>query len=223
MKLWNRIRYFAKRKEIDRQLQEEMRVHQEMAREKLGELGEADVDARDRSRKAFGNTTLAAEDSRAAWTFPRFSSFVQDLRYGFRMLWKSPGFSVVAVLTLALGIGATTAIFSAVNPILFEPLPYPRASRILTIWDTFQGKHSDVTFHTYREVAARNRSFESISVLEPWQPTMTGPAEPERLDGLSVSANYFRVLGVAPAMGRDFNSTEDVLHGPKVADLSDGL
>ncbi len=151
------------------------------------------------------------------------STLLQDLKCGLRMLAKNPGFTAVAVVTLALGIGASTAIFSAVNPILFEPLPYPDAGRIMMIWDIFQGSPSDVTFHTYRELVQRSRSFDAIAVMEPWQPTMTGPAEPERLDGQSVTARYFRVLGVEPALGRDFQASDEQFHGPKVAILSDGL
>jgi putative ABC transport system permease protein len=122
-----------------------------------------------------------------------------------------------------LGIGASTAIFSAVNPILFEPLPYPQASRILMIWDIFEGERSDVTFHTYRELRERVRSLESVAVMEAWQPAMTGPAQPERLDGQAVSTDYFRVLGIAPALGRDFRAADDQFKGPKVAILSDRL
>src|SRR6202050_4878193 len=109
--------------------------------------------------------------------------WVQDFHYALRQLRKNPGFACTAILFLGLGIGATTAIFSAVNPILFEPLPYPHASRIMMIWDIFQGARSDVTFHTYRELAARNRSFAAIAVMEAWQPTMTTATHPERLDG----------------------------------------
>jgi len=148
---------------------------------------------------------------------------LQDFRYGVRMLTKSPGFTAVAVLTLALGIGANTAIFSVVSPILFEPLPYPHANRIVMIWDVFQGSRSDVTFHTYRELASRSYSFDYVSVMEPWRPTMTGPARPERLEGQSVSAAYFRVLGTPPASGRDFQATDNVFRGPKVVILSNGL
>ncbi|MGH9773741.1 MAG: ABC transporter permease [Candidatus Acidiferrales bacterium] len=150
-------------------------------------------------------------------------SLWQDLRYGLRMLAKSPGFTAVAALTLALGIGANTAIFSAVNAILFESLPYPDANRLMMIWDTFQGERSDVTFHTYREAAQRNRSFSEIAAMDVWQPTLTGPEEPERLDGQSVSASYFQVLGVKPEIGRDFQASDDVMNGAKVAILSYGL
>jgi putative ABC transport system permease protein len=147
----------------------------------------------------------------------------QDFRYATRRLRSNPGFAAVGVITLALGIGASTAIFSAVNPILFEPLPYPQAGRIMMIWDIFEGRRSDVTFHTYREVVERSRSFDAMAAMEAWQPTMTGPAQPERLDGQSVSATYFRALGVSPVLGRDFQASDDRFQGPKVAILSDAL
>jgi putative ABC transport system permease protein len=162
----------------------------------------------------------------ALWLQPQRleEEMFQDLRYGVRLLLKHKGFTLVAVLTLALGIGASTAIFSAVNPILFEPLSYPYAYRVTMIWDFGPaGSRQDGTFGTYRELVERSHSFEAIAVTKPWQPTMTGPAEPERLDGQRVSASYFRVLGVPPALGRDFDSSDDRLNGPKVAILSDGL
>src|SRR5262245_52738684 len=148
----------------------------------------------------------------------------QDRRYGARMLWGKPGFTLVAALTLALGIGASTAIFSAVNPILFEPLPYPHAGQITMIWDHGPGgSRQDVTFGSYRELAQRNRSFDSLAVMRSWQPTLTGSAEPERLDGQRVSASYFRMLGMPPALGRDFDSSDDRPGGPKVAIITDNL
>src|SRR5579859_1469598 len=151
------------------------------------------------------------------------ATILQDLKYGIRMLAKNPGFTVVAVLTLAVGIGANTAIFSAVNPVLFESLPYPHAGRLMMIWDTFKGERSDVTFHTYREVAKRNHSFREIAAMDVRQPTMTGPSEPERLDGQTVSASYFRLLGVGPAIGRNFQASDDLQTSPKVVVISDGL
>jgi putative ABC transport system permease protein len=148
---------------------------------------------------------------------------LRDLRFALRQVRKNPGFAATSVLILALGAGASTAIFSALKPVLLDSLPYPQAGRIMMIWDVFQGARSDVTFHTYRELAERNRSFEAIAVLEAWQPTMTGLAQPERWDGQSVSAEYFRVLGMSPVMGRDFQSSDNQFKGPKVAILSDRL
>ena len=150
-------------------------------------------------------------------------SLIVDLQYARRQMVKSPGFAAVAILTLALGIGASTAIFSAVNPILFEPLPYPHPGRILTIWNIYQGARSEMAFGTYRELLQRSRSFEALAVFEPWQPALTGGAEPERLNGQNVSATYFRVVGTAPVLGRDFLPSEDVFNGPKVVILSDSF
>jgi len=148
----------------------------------------------------------------------------QDLRYALRRLRKNPGFTCTAIVILGLGIGASTAIFSAVNPILFEPLPYPHASRIMMIWYAAEdGSRIPQTFHTYRELAERNRSFDPIAVMKPWQPTLTGADQPQRIDGQQVSASYFRSLGVVPALGRDLQASDDVLHGPKVVIISNGF
>jgi len=150
--------------------------------------------------------------------------WVRDLHYAQRQLRKNPGFASTAILILGLGIGATTAIFSAVNPILFEPLPYPHASRIMMIWyAAADGSRIPQTFHTYRELAERNRSFDTIAVMKPWQPTFTGADQPERFDGQRVSDSYFRLLGVAPALGRDFEAADDIVHGPKVVIVSNGV
>ncbi|HXC71155.1 MAG TPA: ABC transporter permease [Pyrinomonadaceae bacterium] len=148
-----------------------------------------------------------------------------DVRFGIRMLLKKPGFTAIAVITLALGIGASTAIFSAVNPILFESLPYPDAGRIVTISDDFGTTDSSVgmTFGTYRELVQRSRSFSAIAVVRPWQPAMTGWGEPERLEGQRVSASYFQVLGVLPALGSNFNSADDRINGPNLIIISESL
>src|SRR5262249_19615280 len=141
----------------------------------------------------------------------------QDIRFGLRMLLKNPGFTLIAALTLSLGIGASAAIFSAVNPILFESLPYPRADRIAMIWDHGpEGSRLGVTVGTYRELAQGSRSFEALGGMRVWQPTLAGRAEPERLGGQRVSASYFRVLGAPPAIGRDFDSSDDRPNGPRV-------
>jgi len=152
------------------------------------------------------------------------SGLVQDVRYALRQLRKTPGFACTAIVILALGIGGTTAIFSTINPILFEPLPYPEARRIVMIWYAGEdGPRIPQTFHTYRELAERSRSLEAIAVLKPWQPALTGADHPERFDGQRVSANYFHALGVAPALGRDFEPSDDVYNGPKVVMLGNRL
>ncbi len=149
-------------------------------------------------------------------------TIIQDFHFALRQLRKNPGFACTAIIILGLGIGATTAIFSAVNPILFKPLPYPQANRLMMIWyGTSDGARIPETFHTYREVAERNRAFESVAVADPWQPTYTGAEQPERVEGQRVSASFFRTLGVAPAKGRDFQASDDILNGPAVVILSD--
>jgi len=152
------------------------------------------------------------------------NGLVQDVRYALRQLRKTPGFACTAIVILALGIGGTTAIFSAINPILFEPLPYPQARRIVMLWYAGDdGSRIPQTFHTFRELEERSRSLDTIAVMKPWQPTLTGADQPERFDGQRISANYFRTLGVSPAWGRDFQASDDVYHGPKIVILSNGL
>ena len=147
-----------------------------------------------------------------------------DVRYASRRLRRTPGFTALCVVTLAVGIGASTAIFSAVNPILFEPIPYPQPDRILAVWDYgVDGSHLDVTFGTYREVVQRSRTLDAIAVMKPWQPTVTGVDQPERLDGQRVSAGFFNVLGVLPVLGRNFMAVEDLPNGANVVILSDKL
>ena len=149
---------------------------------------------------------------------------VQDIRFAVRMLLQKPAFTLIAVFTLALGIGASTAIFSAVNPILFEPLPYPHGERITTVWDFGNdGARVHVTFGSYLELLERSRSFESMAAMRVWQPTLTGQARPERFEGQRVSASYFRTLGVSPAIGSDFQESDDQPNGKAVVIISNGL
>jgi putative ABC transport system permease protein len=152
------------------------------------------------------------------------TGLLRDFGYALRQLRRNLGFACTAIVILGLGIGASTAIFSAVNPILFEPLPYPHAGQIMMIWYAWEdGSRNQQTFHTYREVAERSRSFEAIAVMKPWQPTLSGADHPERFEGQKVSASYFRALGVSPMLGRDFQASDDVLNGPRVVILSNGL
>jgi putative ABC transport system permease protein len=173
------------------------------------------------ARQELGGVANVREQVRGYGWENSIDSLLADLRYAARRLRAAPGFTAITVLTLAVGVGGTTAIFSAVNPILFDSLPYPHADRVAMILEN-RGR-SGGTFGMYRELAERNRSFEAIAVLKPWQPTMTGAGQPERFEGQRVSAGYFQVLGVPPIMGRDFVSSDDRFHGPNVIVLSDAL
>jgi len=175
------------------------------------------------ARVELGSLAVVQEQVRSYGWENAVRPFFFDLRYAARQLRHHPGFTIISVLTLALGIGASTAIFSAVNPILFSPLPYPHPNRILMIWNTYQGARSELSFGAFYELAHRTRSFEAVTLFEPWQPTMTSDALPERLEGQSVSASFFRVLGVAPRFGRDFLPPEEGSLAPKLVILSDRL
>src|SRR5271156_135032 len=213
---------FGKRRN-DRELDDEVRGYVDLLAEEKMREGMTSEEARRAARLELGGIEQVKEQVREARAGAWLDSLFQDLRYGARMLRKNPGFTAVAVLTLALGIGMTTAIFSVVDTILFKSLPYPHSNRIVMIWDNSQQSRLDVTFHTFRELTARSRCFEAASVFKVWQPNMTSAAQPERLDGQSVSADYFRVLGIGPAFGRDFQPSDDAPDSPKVVIINYGL
>ena len=147
-----------------------------------------------------------------------------DARFGARMMGRHRGFAAAAVLTLAIGIGASSAVFSAVWPILFDPLPYADSGRIVLVADrTNDGAALDVTYGTYRELLARSRAFESLAVVRSWQPVLTGPTEAERLEGGRVTAAYFDVLRTTLALGAGFDPADDRRGAPRAVILSDAL
>jgi predicted permease len=212
------------RGDADRDVNDEVQHYLEQTTAAFIARGMTPDDARRAAQIEIGNTTVVREQVRDYGWESLVDTALGDLRYAARRLRSNPGFTIVSVVTLALGIGASTAIFSAVNPILFEALPYPHADRVTMVWDRSRdGGHVEVTFGTYREVLTRSRSFDAIAAMKAWQPTMTSDAEPERLDGQRVGVDYFRVLGVAPTVGHDFTSEEDQANGPRVVLLSDVL
>jgi len=134
----------------------------------------------------------------------------QDLRYGARMLLKKPGFTLIAVVTLSLGIGATTAIFSVVNAVLLHPLPYRQSDRLVAVsLNDNGGEYGNTGYTTFLDWQARARSFEQLALISGWGGTLTGEGDPENIRGLRVTPEYFKMLGVAPALGRDFRVEEN--------------
>jgi putative ABC transport system permease protein len=209
---------------VHREISEECQFHIDMRTEENIRRGMTPEDARREAEARFGPQLRIREMGYEVRGGGRLESVWQDFRYGLRMLVKKPGSAAVAIFTLALGIGATTAIFSAVNPILLESLPYPHADRLVAILEVNgDGSRNPGTFGMYRGLAERTHSFDAMAVFRRWQPTMTGAGEPERFEGQRVSADYFRVLGVPPALGRDFHAGDDQLNGPDVVIISDGL
>ncbi|MDQ1557189.1 MAG: hypothetical protein QOD32_249 [Pyrinomonadaceae bacterium] len=157
-------------------------------------------------------------------------TLLQDLRYGFRMLWKSPGFTLVTVLALALGIGANTAIFSVVNTVLLRPLPFERPEQLVLLWETHPfGKQlgyehlpgSTANFTDWRR--QQSELFEGMAALDSWNVALTGRDEPQRLTGVKASANLFSLLRVEPAAGRGFRAEDERPGANRVVVISHGL
>jgi putative ABC transport system permease protein len=223
LRFFRKLRLLLTRQLFHDELEEEMAFHREQQEKALQAEGVDPEEAHYAATRQFGNATRLVEDSMETVGF-RFENVMQDFRYAVRQLRRNPGFACTVIVILGLGIGASTAIFSAVNPILFQPLPYPEARRIAMIWYAGEdGSRVPQAFHTYRELAARNRAFDTIAVMKIWQPTLTGGDQPERFDGQQVTSSYFRTLGMAPALGRDFQAADDPHNAPRVAILSHGL
>ena len=144
----------------------------------------------------------------------------KDIRYAARTLRRSPGFTIAAVLTLALGIGANTAVFSVVNGVVLRPLPYPDPERLVFIgWDYGQFESTSETVFKFAYIREHSRVFEGVSTLQFWE-TELGTAEvPDEVSGFRVSEDFFRVNGVQPVLGRPFLPEEDVPGGPRVVVL----
>jgi predicted permease len=151
-------------------------------------------------------------------------TLLQDLRYGIRMLRKSPGFAIVAVITLALGIGANAAIFSVVNGVLLNPLPYPQPEQLVALYrQNTQFTEASIPYPNFLDWRRENHSFADLASYRHDDFNLTGMGEPERLNGEMVSASFFPLLGVKPVLGRTFTESEDLLGGARVALISEGL
>jgi putative ABC transport system permease protein len=179
-----------------------------------------------------GSAWMLRETISALWHLharPRVSngfllSVAADVRIAARLLRRSPAFASVSVLTLGLAIGATTAIFSVIEPVILRPLPYPAAERLVIVWErNADGTRDNLGFATFRDLMAKSRTLERAAVVGSWQPTLSDRGDPERVTGDRVSWSYFRTLGVQPAIGRDFTEEEDTPGNERVVILSHGL
>jgi predicted permease len=223
--LWRRLLFYLRRDRFDREMEEEMRFHLEMKAQENVDAGVKPEEARYAARRQFGNQTLLQEASRDMWSFRYMETIAQDIRFGLRMMSKNPGFTAVAALTLALGIGANTAMFSAVDAVLIRPLPYLDAGRLVMIWDDTGQIGESKFFSTpaeWQEWRRHNTVFIDIAATQPEQPTLSSDGEPEELPGRKVTANFWTVLGVQPMLGRVFTEDEDT-QGAKVAVISYAL
>jgi predicted permease len=152
------------------------------------------------------------------------TNFWQDVRYGLRVLLKSPGFTAIAVLTLALGIGANTALFSVVNGVLLSPLPYPEPDRLVAVYANSPSfDESSISYPNFLDWHKDNHSFSALGAFRPDDYNLTGAGEPERLHGHQISAEFFSALGISPILGRDILAEEDQAGGTPVVLIGDGL
>ena len=151
-------------------------------------------------------------------------TFWQDMRYGLRALSKNRGFAVIAILTLALGIGANTALFSVVNGVLLSPLPYQNPEQLVAVYARqAHFNTASVSYPNFLDWQRENRSFSSMAAFRADNFNLTGLGEPERVKVNMISATFFPILGVQPVLGRNFTEQEDQLGGAPVALISEGL
>ncbi|HEY2013117.1 MAG TPA: ABC transporter permease, partial [Bryobacteraceae bacterium] len=209
----------------DRELDDEIRFHLEQEAQLRIDRGEPADSARRSARRDFGNITSTKEATRDMWGVTVLERAAQDLRFAARMMRKNLSFTLVAVAALALGIGATTAIFSVVNSVLLKPLPFADPGRLVTVWEVGPSGKINLSAQTQNVLdwRRRNRSFEAIAALLPLPANLSGDGDAVQVPGLFVSADFFRILGVPPMLGRTFRPEEDVYGASCVAVLSHGL
>jgi putative ABC transport system permease protein len=221
--VWRRIAMLLRRDDAAQGLDDEMRLHREMKeRELIADGMEAD-EARHEAARAFGNLTLLSERGREAWGWRWLEDLAQDCGFAIRGLRKSPGYTATAVVTLILGIGATTAIFSVVNTVLLRPLPYADPARLVRIEENHDGA-TNFSFANYLDLRALQlKAIERLGVYRPWTFNVSGGAEPAQVEGAMISADLFDALGLAPELGRGFMDDEQRDGADNVAVLSNGL
>lgn len=218
------LRRVFRKDAVERDLDDEVRSYLASATDEYIRAGLPPDQAARRARVELGGIESVKEHARGFGWEVLVETTLRDLRFGARSLARTPGFTVVTLVTLALGIGATTAIFSAVKPILFDPLPYPNGDAIVSIsYAADDGSRIPQAFGTFAELRARSRSLSAAAAVKSWLPTLEGAGDTERLTGQRVSAGYLDVLGVSPMIGRNFDPAEDVPAGANEALLSSAL
>ena len=222
-----RLRSLFRRAQADQELDDELCDHLERRTEECVANGMAPEEARRRARLDLGGIEQTKDKCRDARRVDRIHDFAQDLHFGLRMLRKSPGFSAVAILTLALGIGANTAIFSCINAWIIKPLPYPQSDRLMVFAthdkkNGWTGEHVTSTADFF-DFQKQNTSFEQTVAWTNAGLSLTGDGRPELVDGGRVTWNFFDTLGAKPILGRTFTSDDDRSGAPHVVILSEGL
>src|SRR5437763_12199470 len=209
-----RLRSLFGREQVEKDLSDELRDHLERKTQEYVAQGMTQREAHLRARLDMDGIEQTKEKCREARRVNWIQDFVQDLRFGLRLLRKSPGFTAVAILTLALGIGANTAVFSVVNGVLFRPLAYQESNQlylIQVVWSQMSKFYPLIPANLpgYQIWRKQSHSFEDIAIAEGTSTDLTGAGEPKEIHGVRGSANLFTLLGVSPALGRDFLPMED--------------
>jgi putative ABC transport system permease protein len=210
----------------DDELKREIQAHLELEAEERVADGMSEADAQYAARRAFGSVTRTQEDVRAVWTRRWIDEIVQDVRYALRMLRKAPGFTTVAVLTLALGIGANTAMFSVVNAVILQPLAYPHPEQLRFLTTRFErqgGGQSGFSVPEYLELVEMSRSFSVVGAFTTDEVNLFALDRPRRVRRATVNAELLEALAVLPERGRWFRREETRANGPALVILSNDL
>ena len=210
------------RRKQQEELYTELQSHLQMAAQERVDRGESPTEAAQAARREFGNLELVDRTTRDQWGWLWLEELLQDLRYGARMLRKNPGFAAVAVLTLALGIGANTSLFSVVNGVILNPLPFPNPEQLVTLYES--KVHFDdgaISYPNFLDWQRDNRTFASMAAFAPTSFSLTGVGEAEQISVERISAEFFSTLGVKPMAGRDFTAEDDRLGVSPVALISE--
>jgi len=203
------------------QFQEEIDSHLALAKYDRINRGESSEQADHAARREFGNVALVRHVTRDQWGWRWLEEFLQDLRYGARSLRKNPGFTAIAILTLALGIGANTSLFSVVNAVLLNSLPYPHPEQLVTLHESKPNfRAGSISYPNFHDWQKNNHSFSSMAVARGASFTVTGLGESEQVTARFISSDYFSMLGVAPVLGRMFVTGEDQIGAAPIALVS---
>src|SRR4051794_7872151 len=201
------------RRAVAAQLEEEFRFHLEKQVAENLAAGMHEEEARYAALRAFGNPALLREQTRARWSWFRAEQFLREIRYGVRTLRRTPGFAIVAVLVMALGIGANVALFTVVRGVLLKPLPFKDPDRLMMLYESNlnESNFNVVAGGVYAEWKKQNHSFSNLALVQNSQYALSGSGGqmPEMLTGAQVSWNLLTTLGVQPALGRDFTAADD--------------
>ncbi|MGH9704263.1 MAG: ADOP family duplicated permease, partial [Candidatus Acidiferrales bacterium] len=215
---------FHRREQQREDLSQEIQSHLQMAIHDRIERGESRAAAEASARREFGNERLVEEATRDQWGWRWLEQLAQDVRYGLRMLRRNPGFTAVTVLTLALGIGANTALFSAVNGVLLNPLPFPHAERLVTLHASKPHfETGSVSYPNFLDWQKDNHTFSAMAIYRDTDFSLTGLGEAERLRAMLITSDFFPLLGVRLDAGRNFSPAETQQGAAPVVLLSAGF